>query len=173
MPATRRTKSSSRESSTSNASSTSAPPEPSPEAQLRAFVERFAAPHQKLFGAVRSAIRKRLTTANELVYDYGHSVVTSYAATERGIDAVVAISLREAGVSLYVNGESLPDPTKRLRGSGKQARFVEVTSAKVLAEPDVVALVEAAMARARVPLPTEGKGRVIVRTDSAKKKARR
>jgi len=38
-----------------------------PEAQLRFLIENFAPKEQRLIRSVRSAVRKRLPTANELV----------------------------------------------------------------------------------------------------------
>jgi hypothetical protein len=42
-----------------------------PEAQLLSLIEKFDPKDQRLIRSVRSAVRKRLPTANELVYDYG------------------------------------------------------------------------------------------------------
>lgn len=65
-----------------------------PEAQLRAYLARFDTGRQTLIRAVRSALRKRMPTANELVYDYTASVVIAYAPAEQGIDAIVALAAR-------------------------------------------------------------------------------
>ena len=43
-----------------------------PEAQLRAYIDRLDPKNQKLFRSVRAAVRKRFPTANELAYDYSH-----------------------------------------------------------------------------------------------------
>ena len=45
-----------------------------PEAQLRASIDKLDPKNQKLFRSVRAAVRKRFATANELAYDYGRSV---------------------------------------------------------------------------------------------------
>jgi hypothetical protein len=147
---------------------------PTPEAQLRSYIDKLDPKHQKLFRSVRAAVRKRFPTANELAYDYGHSLVVSYSPTDRGIEAVVAIAARTTGVALYFNqGPQLPDPKRLLRGSGKQTRFIQVEAAKELAHPDVKALIAAANDQAKVPLPAKGKGSLIIKSDSAKKPARR
>src|SRR5262245_54142639 len=148
--------------------------EPTPEAELESYIDKRDPKHQKLFRALRAAVRKRLPTANELAYDYGHSVVISYSPTENGIDGVVAIAARDAGVFLYFNqGQNLPDPKKILLGSAKQTRFIEIEAASRLAHPDVKPLIAATIEQARVPLPSEGKGRLIIKSSSAKKRARR
>lgn len=141
-----------------------------PEAQLRSFIDRFDPKHQKLMRSVRAVLRKRFPTANELAYDYSHSVVIGYSPTELGIDGIVGIALRADGVRLYFNqGPQLPDPKKLLLGSGKQTRFVQVEAASQLANPDLEALMDAAIDRATVPLPSKGKGRLIIRGAAAKR----
>src|SRR3954454_15983628 len=130
-----------------------------PEAQLRAYIDKLDPKDQKLFRSVRAALRKRFPTANELAYDYGHAIVISYSPTDHGIDGIVAISARATGVALYFNqGPKLPAPKKLLQGSGKQARFVRLDAASQLADPDVEAMIAAAIDLARVPLPSQGKG---------------
>ena len=145
-----------------------------PEAQLRAYIDKLDPKNQKLFRAVRAAVRKRFPTANELAYDYRHALVIGYAPADRGIDAIVAIRADAAGVSLYFNqGPQLPDPKRLLRGSGKQTRFIQVEAASQLAHPDVEALIAATIEQARVPLPSQGKGSLILKSDGAKKPPRR
>ena len=138
---------------------------PTPEAQVRSFINRFDPKDQKLIRSVRAAVHKRLPTANELAYDYSNSVVIGYSPTDRGIDGIVSIAGRTDGVRLYLmNGPQLPDPKGLLLGSGKQTRFVQVEAASQLAHPDVEALMAAAIDQAKVPLPPKGKGRLIIRT---------
>ncbi|MFN0020182.1 MAG: hypothetical protein ACKVP0_18125 [Pirellulaceae bacterium] len=145
-----------------------------PEAQLRSFIDRLDPQDQKLIRAVRTAVRKRLPTANELAYDYGHAIVISYSPTDHGIDGIVAISARATGLALYFNqGPKLSDSKKLLQGSGKQARFIRVEAAKQLADPDVAAMIAAAIDQARIPLPSTGKGKLMIRGAAAKPRPRR
>ena len=145
-----------------------------PEAQLRSFIGRIDPKDQKLFRSVRAALRKRFPTANELAYDYSRSIVIGYSPTDRGIDAIVAIAARATGVSLYFSqGPQLPDPKRMLLGSGKQTRFVQVETASQLAHPDVEALIAATIEQARIPLPSKGKGSLIIKSAAAKKRPRR
>lgn len=140
--------------------------EPTPETQLRSFLDRFDPQRQKLLRAVRAAVRKRFPAANELAYDYASSLVLAYSPTDRGIEAVVSIAARADGVDLYFNhGPHLPDPKGLLQGSGKQTRFLRLEAASQLADPDVEALLAAATAHASVPLPSQGKGSLIIKTN--------
>ena len=119
-------------------------------------------------------MRKRFPTANELAYDYSHALVIGYAPADRGIDSIVAIRASATGVSLHFSqGPQLPDPKGLLQGSGKQTRFIQVEAASELAHPDVEALIAATIDQARVPLPSKGKGSLIIMSDGAKKPPRR
>jgi hypothetical protein len=103
-----------------------------------------------------------------LAYDYSPSFVIAYSPTDRGIDAIVSITARAAGVDLYFNdGPQLPDPKKLLLGSGKQTRFIRVDAASRLVHPDVKALIAAAIDYAIVPLPSTAKGSLIIKTNKA------
>ena len=142
-----------------------------PEARLRFFIENFEPKVQRLFRAVRSAVRRRLPTANELVYDYYTSLVIGYSPTDHPTDGIVAIAMRSDGVRLYLTpGPRLPDPKKLLSGSGKETRFIRVEAASRLAHPDVEALIAAAIDMAKVPLPPEPRGRLVIRSVSAKRR---
>ena len=145
-----------------------------PEAQLRASIDKLDPKIQKLFRSVRAAVRKRFPTANELAYDYSHALVIGYSPADQGIDSIVAIRAGATGVSLYFSqGPRLPDPKRLLRGSGKQTRFIPVESASELAHPDVEALIAATIDQARIPLPSTGKGSLIIKSDGAEKPPRR
>jgi len=99
-----------------------------PESQLLFLIEKFDAKNQQLIRSVRAALRKRFPTANELVYDYGFSLVIAYSPTEQGIEGILSISARaDDGVSLYfTNGPKLPDPKKLLSYSDRLlVRFSE------------------------------------------------
>ena len=143
------------------------------EAQLRSFIDKFAPKDQKLIRAIRSAVRKRLPTATELVWDNYNFFVIGYSATERPSDSLFSIAARANGVAFFfLNGATLPDPKKLLLGSGKQVRFIRLESAEVLADPDVEALLTAAISRANTPLPAKGRGKLIIRSISAKQRPR-
>jgi len=148
-----------------------------PEAQLRAFNERFDPKHQKFIRSIRAALRKRFPTANELAYDYKSFFVIAYSPTDRGIDALVSIAARADRVDLYFShGPKLPDPKKLLQGSGKQVRFIRMESAGQLAHPDVEAFIAASENLASAPMPSKGAGELTIKTNklaAAKKPAKR
>jgi hypothetical protein len=144
------------------------------ETQLRAFIGKFAGTDQRLIRAVRKALRKKLPTAHELVWDNYNFFVIGYSSTERPADSIVSIAARAHGVGLcFIHGASLPDPKKILLGSGKQTRFIRLPSAGVLADPQVDALIAAAIDHASTPLQTGGRGKLIIRAVAAKQRPRR
>lgn len=141
--------------------------------QLRSFIRKFSAGDQRLIRAVRSAMRKRLPTANELVYDNYNFFVIGYSSTERPSDSIFSIAARANGVGLcFIYGASVPDPKGLLLGSGSQTRFIRLESASRLSHPDVDALMKAAIARAKKPFPDSGRGRLVIRSISAKQQPR-
>jgi hypothetical protein len=144
------------------------------EKQLKSFIDKFEPKHQALIRAIRKALRKRLPTANELAYDNYNFFVLGYCSTERPSDCIVSIAAAANGVGLsFYRGAALPDPRRILLGSGNQNRFLRLKSAEMLARPAVLALIAAADAQAKTPLPKTGGGRLIIRSVSAKQKPRR
>jgi hypothetical protein len=144
------------------------------EEQLASFIDKFDPKHAALIRSVRKALRKRLPTANELVYDNYNFFVVGYCSTERPSDCVVSIAAGANGVGLsFYNGASLPDPHKLLLGSGSQNRFIRLESAATLANPGVEDLILAAIAQAENPLPARGRGKLVIRSISKKQKPRR
>jgi len=147
---------------------------PGAQAQLRAFIEKFGPEDQRLIRTVRSAIRRRLPTANELVWDNYNFFVIGYSPTERPTDSILSIAARANGVGLcFIYGASLPDPKGLLLGSGKQTRFIRLDSAARVSHPDVKALIKAAIGKAPQPFLRHGRGKLIVRSIAAKQRPRR
>lgn len=141
--------------------------------QLETFIAKFGTTDQRLIRAVRAAVRRRLPTANELVWDNYNFFVIGYSPTERPSDSILSIAARANGLGLcFIHGAGLSDPKRILLGSGSQTRFIRVESASVLAQPEVEALIAAAVAQAKTPLPDTGRGRLIIRSVSAKQRPR-
>jgi hypothetical protein len=149
----------------------------SAEAQLRALIVKFAPAQQRLVGAVRRSLQKRLPGAHEIVYEYRDCVVISYSPNEHGYQGVLAIraSAESAGgVRLYFNrGKRLPDPEKLLRGSGAQVRWIHLEGASTIARPAVARLIDEAIAGNQAPCARSGRGPIVIRSAAAKKRSRR
>src|SRR5580692_1838959 len=137
------------------------------ELQLASFIEKFDTKNAALIRSARKAMRKRLPSANELVYDNYNFFVIGYCSTERPSDCIVSIAAGANGIGLaFYYGARLPDPHKLLQGSGNQNRFIRIESVATLARPEVEALIAAAIAQGKNPLAKSGKGKLIIRSIS-------
>jgi hypothetical protein len=145
-----------------------------PAKQLAGFLAKYDPAVAKQARAARAALRKRFPTALELVYDNYQFLAIGYAATERASDCVVSLVVSPKGVALsFYYGASLPDPRGVLLGSGNQNRYVRLESAATLAQPAVEGLIRAAIAQAKTPLPAGARGRLVIKSVSAKQRPRR
>lgn len=154
----------------------SAKPDPtdSSATQLAGFIAKFDSRVAKLIRSVRAALRKRFPTANEIVYDNYNFFVIGYCSSQRPSDCLVSLAANAKGVGLsFYYGATLPDPDKLLQGSGSQNRFIRLESAATLTKPAVEALLRAAAAQAKTPLPSSGRGQTIIKSISAKQRPRR
>ncbi|MDZ4832012.1 MAG: DUF1801 domain-containing protein [Phycisphaerae bacterium] len=146
----------------------------SPAKQLAGFIAKFDPATATMIKLCRAALRKRMPTAFELVYDHYNFFVIGFCSTPRASDCIVSLATSANGVGLcFIFGAKLPDPHKILLGSGKQTRFIRLESAATLAQPAVESLIRAAIANARAPLPSAGGGTLIIKSVSAKQRSRR
>jgi hypothetical protein len=144
------------------------------ERRLKSFVAKFDPAHQTLIWAVRKTLRGRFPTAYELVYDNYNFFVIGYGPTERPSECIVSLVAGANGVGLcFIHGAKLPDPGKILRGSGNQTRSIHLDSVEVLARREVEALIAAAIAQAKTPFRGDTRGKLIIRSVSAKQRPRR
>src|SRR5256885_16241050 len=144
-----------------------------PARQLAGFIGKFDPAMAKRIRAARPALRKRLPTAIELVYDNYNFFVIGYGPTERASDAIVSLACNSKGLGLcFIYGAKLSDPQGILLGSGNQTRFIRLESAATLRMPAVEALLRAAIARAKTPLPRTGRGGTIIKSVSARQRPR-
>lgn len=145
-----------------------------PAKQIAAFIARFDPKVGSVIRACRSALRKRLPTAIEQVYDNYNFLAIGFCTTERTSDCICSLACSAKGVALsFYYGASLPDPHGILLGSGSQNRYVRLASAATLREPAVAALIDAAVVNADPPLPQGGRGKTIVKSVAAQQRPRR
>ncbi len=144
------------------------------ERRLAGFVDKFEPSMRGRIRAARAALRERLPTAFELVYDNYNFFVIGYSPTERPSDAIMSLTANAKGLGLcFIHGAALPDPTGILLGSGKQTRFIRLESVEDLARPPVEALIATAVERSRTPLRPSGRGELVIRSVSRKQRPRR
>src|SRR5690348_6418322 len=142
--------------------------------QLAGFIAKFDPPMQRLIRTARKRMRAVLPTATELVYDNYNFFVIGYGPGPRTSEAIFSVAAHARGLTLFfLQGKGLPDPAGLLRGSGNVVRSIRLETAKALDRPEVQALIAAALARAKVPLPRDGKPPLLIKSVSAKQRPRR
>jgi hypothetical protein len=142
--------------------------------RVAGFIDKFDPAIAKLVRAARRVLRKRFPTAVELVYDNYNALAIGFGPSEQTSEAFVSLAVFARGVNLYfINGAALPDPGKRLRGSGNKGRFVRLESLDVLDDIHVVRLLKMAADQEDAPLSQAGRGYTVVKSVSAKQRPRR
>jgi hypothetical protein len=145
-----------------------------PERQLAGFLAKFTPDMAKLIGAARAKMRKRMPRALELVYDNYNFFVIGYGPNETAGDAVFSLAAQAKGLSLFfLQGAGLPDPHGILRGSGKVARSIHLENAAALDRPEVLALIDDALKRAKTPISAEGRHALVIKSVSTQQRPRK
>lgn len=146
----------------------------SPARQIAGFIAKFDPRVQQLIRSCRAALRRRMPSANELVYDNYNFFVIGYSSTERASDTVVSLASNMHGVTLFFYyGARLKDPAKMLQGGGNQVRSIRLEGPETLAVPEVEALIQETIAYGKNPLAASGRGNTIVKAIAAKQRPRR
>src|SRR5215470_13852530 len=142
--------------------------------QLASFIAKFTPEIASRTEAILAKMRKQYPTALELVYDNYNALAIGFGPTERASEAIFSIAVFPRWVSLFfLQAKVIPDPDKRLQGSGNVAKHIRLPSVAMLDDPSVQALMREAAARAAVPFDAKGKHRLIIKSVSAKQRPRR
>jgi hypothetical protein len=89
-------------------------------------------------------------------------------------DLILSVAIYPRWVSLFFfNPQDLPDPDGLLRGSGTMVRHLVLGSPADLERPAVRTLIRRAVAGAEVPLDAAQPGRLVIKSVSARQRARR
>jgi len=154
-------------------------PQADAQAQLDSFLAKYDAEVAAFARRALVKMRKLVPGAIEMVYDNYNWLVIGFSPTERPSEAIFSLVLPPGRVTLcFLQGAGLPDPGKRLQGSGNVVRNIRLYSAgqpdaKVLDDPEVRGLINVALNRAKVPMPEGARRKLIIRSVSAKQRPRR
>jgi Domain of unknown function (DU1801) len=119
-------------------------------------------------------MRKRLPGAVELVYDNYNALAIAFGPSERVSEAIFSLALYPRWVSLFfVHGADLPDPKGLLKGLGTRIRHIVLRAAADLDQPDIKTLMETAINLAPVRIAASRRGRLVIKSISARQRARR
>ena len=146
--------------------------QPSPTAQLSAFLSRFPPEIVALVKRCLPKLRRAVPCTYQLVYDYSNSLVVAFGMSDRGYEAIVAMAIFPRWIRLYFD-KSLPDPEGLLEGSGAKVRNVTLKAASDLDHADIQALFKAAIKHSGVTLPRTRSTRMVIKSESKKKRPKR
>ena len=147
--------------------------------QLDSFLAKYDPEVETVARRALGKMRKLMPGAIEMVYDNYNWLVIGFSPTERPSEAIFSIVLPPGRVTLcFLQGAGLPDPAKRLVGSGNVVRNIRLfnageSDASVLDDPEFLALINVALNRAKVPMPAGARRKLIIRAISAKQRPRR
>jgi hypothetical protein len=142
--------------------------------QLDGFIAKYAPDIAKLGSAAIARMRKTLPAAQVLVYDNYNALAVGFGPNERTSEIVFSIAMYPRWVSLFfAKGVGLPDPHKRLQGSGNVVRHVVLTDIAVLDDPQIRELMQQALARSGASLQAGKRGAIVIKSISARQRPRR
>ena len=153
--------------------------QPDAKRQLDSFLAKYDPEVEAFARRALAKMRKLVKGAIEMVYDNYNWLVIGFCPTERPSEAIFSIVMPPGRVTLcFLQGAGLPDPAKRLVGSGNVVRNIRLyyaggSDAHVLDDPEVLALINVALNRAKVPMTAGARRKLIIRAISAKQRPRR
>src|SRR5580700_5245737 len=143
------------------------PKERNPKEKIDALIDRFTPEVASMARRALAKMRKLTPGSLELVYDNYNALAIGFSPTERAGDGIFSIAIFPRHPSLFfLQGAKLPDPTKRLRGSGNVVRHIVLEDVALFDAPDVRTLIDVALARAKVPLDPNQARRTIIKSVS-------
>jgi hypothetical protein len=144
------------------------------EKQLERFIAKYTPEIAALARAALARLRDLIPNATILVYDNYNALAIGFGPTQRASDAILSLALFPKWVSLFLlQGASLPDPNRLLKGSGKQARHRVLPSAEELDRPVVRSLIESALEHAKVRIDPKNVEKLIIKSVSENQRPRR
>jgi hypothetical protein len=150
------------------------PVDVTPGARLEGFIAKYAPAIQADARVALVKMRALLPGAVEYVYDNYNALVVAFGASDRPSEVIASIALYPRWVTLFfADGAKLHDPAKRLAGTGGRVRSIRLNGPESLDEPDVRALVEAAIAGSVKPFDRTKPNRLVIQSISAKRRPRK
>ena len=141
--------------------------------QLDAFISRYSPEVARVARQTLRWMRKRFPDACVMVYDNYNALAIGFGPTERASDAVFSIALYPRWVNLFfLQGATLPDPNRLLKGSGKQVRSIRLEDVRELDKPELRALMDQEATRLGL-IPGTGSGEIKIQSISPKQRPRR
>lgn len=144
-----------------------------PQQQLDGFIDKFTPDIAATIRRAVAMVSARLPGATILVYDNYNALAIGFGATDKVRSIVCSVAGYPRWVSLFLsNGPTLADPDGLLEGEGSTVRHIKLTGDR-MDSPAVAALIDAAAASVALPIDPVGEGRLVIKSISAKQRARR
>jgi len=144
------------------------------EVQFETFLVRYL---PKVAGVGRAAVkrlRQRLPGCDVLIYDNYNALAAGFSPNGKTGAAILSIALYPRWTSLFfLQAAGLHDPYALLQGKGTTARHIVLASADDLDTPPIRALIEAAIAGAKVPYDPARAGALVIKSVSENQRPRR
>jgi hypothetical protein len=145
-----------------------------PRQELDRFIRKFSPDTAKKAQAALGKVRKLIPGANQLVYDNYNALAIGFAGGEKAGEIALSIAVYPRWVSLFLmNGPQLDDPKGLLKGGGSTVRHIVLEPVSLLDTKDVKALFFQAVARTEPPIPTRGRGKIVIKSVSKAQRPRR
>jgi hypothetical protein len=147
-------------------------------AQFEGFIDKYDPKIAALGRKALAAMRKRLPGALELVYDNYNALAIGFSAVDKASKTPLSIAFYPRWVTLFfLHGGALPDPAHKLEGKGSTVRSIRIETPRALADAfadkDVDQLISAALLHDGWILDPKARGRVVIKSISAKQRPRR
>jgi hypothetical protein len=141
--------------------------------QLDEFIDRYSPDIAQLARQALAKLRKRLPGSTEYVFDTYSALAVGFGPRESAGSAVFSIALYPRWINFFfLRGATLPDPKGLLQGDGKVVRRIRLDDAAKLDDPDIRALMDAALARSE-PIDPSGRSRILIKSVNANPRPRR
>jgi len=146
----------------------------SPEKQLAQFMSRYTPAIVRSAKAAHAKLRALLPGAVEMVYDNYNALVIGFGPTERPSEAILSLVLFPKWITIcFLQGATLSDPHKILKGGGKQVRNIRLEDPSDLDKPQIQAMIAQAVDCSAKPFGAESSGGLIIKSISEKQRPRR
>jgi hypothetical protein len=143
------------------------------EVELAGFLAKYTPEMEAAARAAHAKMRTILPPCIEMVYDNYNALVVGFCPTDRPSEAVLSLAFMPRWVSLcFLQAEHVEDPHCLLEGTGSVAKHVKLKDGRSLDDPEVRALIDRALACAKVPFGTMER-QLVIKSVSVKQRPRR
>jgi hypothetical protein len=144
------------------------------ETELAGFLAKYTPEMEASAREALGKMRAILPPCIEMVYDNYNALVVGFCPTPKPSEAILSLAFMPRWVSVcFLQAEHVEDPLGLLEGSGSVAKHVKLKGGRSLDDPELRALIDSALACAKVPLDGSTGRQLIIKSVSAKQRPRR